>query len=120
MKYFEKLKVRLCQLGIFYWNYDSKSKKIVIATRCGFFIIFISFVLTTAYYLLFETQTHGEYSKTLLFLIGSVLIVLWYFGLIFQNERYTAIFDEVETIIETSKLLWNVNAIQTIDYGFSL
>lgn len=108
MKYFEKLKIRLCQLGIFYWDYDPKSKKIAIATRCGFFVIFISFILTTAYYLLFEAQTPGEYSKSLLFLIGSVAIVLWYFGLIFQNERYTAIFDEVETIIEKSKFLWNM------------
>ena len=104
MKYFEKLNVRLHRLGIFQGNPDPKSKWIVIATRSGLLIIYISYFLAPTWYFVFEAQTPREHSESLIFVFASLLVLSWYSAFIFQHEKYADLLDELNSIIENSKL----------------
>ena len=104
MKYFEKLDAKLTRLDILHCDPDPKSKRIAIATRCGFLLIYITYFLTPACYFLFEAQTVREHSESLSFVLFTSLILGWYSGFLFQRENYEATIDELNTMIEKSKL----------------
>lgn len=104
MEYFKEFKTRVGdQLGIFNWNADLKAKYIALAKRCGLTITYTSFSVTTAIYLIFEAHTPQEHAKCLVFVPSSLLFLWWYLTLIFQNDQYTAILDEIEAMINKRK-----------------
>lgn len=103
MKYIQKLKMNFCHLGIFNRDCDPKAKKITIATRCGLLIIFITYFLSPACYLIFEAQTPSEHSESLFFALSGLLIVFWYLVFLIQSKKFAEFFDELNSKIQTSK-----------------
>ena len=102
MKYFEKLKVQLRQLGILHWDSSAKAKRITIAIRCGLLAIYMSNFLAPAWYFLFEAKTSGDHSESAIIALSTLLLVAWYLAILFQNEKYATICDELNSIIEES------------------
>lgn len=99
----DKLNVRLCRLGISYWDSSTKSKLIAFATRCGLIVVYLSYFLAPAWYFLFEAGTPIEHSKCVPFSLAALLILSWNLTLIFNNEKYTALINEYNSIIEKSE-----------------
>lgn len=91
-------------MGMLQLGSDPTSKRIAIVTRCVLFATYISYALAPAWFLVFEAQTTKEYSKSVLFILGALLINAWYLTFIFQSKKYAELFDELRTIIEKSKL----------------
>lgn len=102
MKYFEQLKLQLHWLGILQWQPDNKAKRIAIITTL--LVLYISYVLTTVCYLAFQAQTPTEYSESLVIVLSTFLIILWYLTLLFQSKKYATFLDQLNLIIEKSKL----------------
>lgn len=103
MEYFEKLKIQLHRLGIFYSNSKGKGKMIAVAIRCGLFVFSTVYLLTLACYHIFEAHTPEKHAETLFCFFGALLAVLWYTALLFKSQKYAKFLDEVNEIIESSK-----------------
>lgn len=103
MDCFEKLNVQLHRLGVFQWNSDPKSKWITIATRCGLFIIYLSYFLAPAWSFLFAAQSTRKHNESLIFALGGLLTLSWYSAFLFQSKKYAAPINELNSIIEKSK-----------------
>lgn len=103
MEFFATLKGRLSQLGIFNWDSDIKAKRIALAKRCGITIICISFPLSSAWYVLFEAEEPRQHSEGVVAFLGSSMTLWWNCALILQRDKYVAILDELNTIINKSK-----------------
>lgn len=103
MKHFEKLKVHLCQLGIFYWDSSPKAKRVAMATRYAlFFTSILSFTFAPSWYVVFEAQTSSDTTISIFFIFTSIFLHSWYLALIFQSEKYAATFEELDSIIKKS------------------
>ena len=103
MEHFGELKYRLRRLGIFQVKFDRKTKIRIIITRCGLYIIYTSFFLAPAWYLIFEARTQTEQAESKTFVLGSMAMLLWYSVFLFQSEKYAALLGELNTIIAKSK-----------------
>lgn len=103
MNYFEEVSAKLHRLGIFHCDPDSKSKRIVIATRCGLFTIYIAYFLASAWYFVFEAETPRKRSESLIYVLGSLLMLSWYSAFLFQSKTYAALTDELNEIVGESK-----------------
>lgn len=103
MKYFHELTVQLRHLGIFYWDSSAKAKKIAIISRCGFLVTYVSYSLTQTYYVVFEAQTPREHSESSFCVLCVLVALSWYLVLLFQSDKYLALLDEVESVIQKSE-----------------
>lgn len=103
MKFFEELSIKLNQLGIFPQVHGPKTKLIVIAKRCGLFAIYTTYFLAPTCYFIFEAQTPRQRSKSLILVLFSMLELSWYSVHLLQREKYVALFNELNSIIEKSK-----------------
>lgn len=106
MKYFNELRVQLRALGVFNRGSGLKARIITIATRCSMLTMYVSCFISSTCYLLFEAQTLRQHSEIAFDALAVLFSLTWYLAVCCQSEKYMAIFDQLDSIIQKSKHNW--------------
>lgn len=106
MKIFKQLSARLFWFGIHFDELELSPKRRTksLVSKWIFFVDFLILFVTSICFYLYEPQTPMKRSEISICVLSSGLFIVWYFNFLWNGLRYTALYSELTTIIEKSKI----------------
>lgn len=103
MESFKELKRHLNWLGV--WRVDTgvKENKLCVIKNCVVLSVLLIYFLPTTWFRLFSAQSIRDCAESSHFALASLLCIVWYSTLLWQREKYAAIFNELDAKIEQSE-----------------
>lgn len=98
MECFANLMLFLRWMGLLQNNYS-----VTIVINCFIFGILVEFFITSFWYLLLESKSFETSSECAIYVLFTVLVIGWYSNSIWQREKYTCLFTELNALILKSK-----------------
>lgn len=102
MKIFEKVTTHLCWLGIFQWDPTLKSKYLSIFSSIFSFAIILIYVISSSWFLLFETKSPIQQSESVISALFSVAFFISFSIFLWKANKYDEFINELNEIIKKS------------------
>lgn len=82
----------------------SRSKLITVIVQGYFLGIYLIYFVTTLWFLLFHAEVLIDYTNGIYFNACGWLVSVWYSIYLWRSDQYVDLFDQLDAIIEKSKL----------------
>lgn len=103
MECFVKLKKLLRFVGVLPFVSNNHRQILKILINCVFYALCLILFLSTFWFFSFESKTFNEFVECLYFLTSSLLLTSWYSVYLWQSEKYSQLFSNLEDIIHQSR-----------------
>lgn len=100
---FVELKIHFNRIGVFTADSSIKKRNSAIIKNCDVLCTFAKLFVTTGWFRLFSAQSIYEIAESSCTTLYAILYFMWMTILIWKREKYAAIFDELDDIIEKSE-----------------
>lgn len=110
---FELLRYHLHWMGLSKWNSKSEGTSSAITSNCVHLGIFLFYLASSMWVLLFEAETFKEFAEIFVFIMSAVFQILWYSYFLWQSQNYDSVFDELD------KIIGNLRNSQSIDCNYN-